>query len=58
MPKKELVSLLVILVWVATFTPIGSSVYNPTESEVQQLGGEKSPLDEPPDPVPQPDDES
>ena len=58
MPKNQLASLLVILVFIASFTPIGSSVYNPTESDVEQLGGEKPTLDDPPEAPVDPDDES
>jgi hypothetical protein len=47
MAKKQLASLLVIVVWIASFVPFGNSVYNPSEGEVQQLGGER-PLADPP----------
>lgn len=60
MPRNQLASLLVMLIWIAAFTPIGSSVYNPSQEDVQQLGGEKSTTDEPVDPPadPEPDDEN
>ena len=59
MERKQIASLLVTLVWVATFVPFGSSVYHPTEGDVQELGGEKAAVDEPAEaPAPGPDDES
>jgi hypothetical protein len=60
MPRKQLASLLVIVVWVATFAPFGSSVYHPTQGDVEELGGEKQqPVDEPKreEPPPDPDEE-
>ena len=58
MPGKQLASLLVVLVWLATFVPFGNSVYKPTEGDVQVLGGEKASVGEPAeDPVPDADDE-
>ena len=58
MPGKQLASLLVVLVWLATFVPFGSSVYNPTQGDVQELGGEKASVGEPEEePAPATDDE-
>ena len=58
MPGKQLASLLVILVWIAAFVPFGSSVYNPTPGDIQELGGEKAPVDGPQEePAPNADDE-
>ena len=58
MPRNQIASLLVILVWVATFVPFGSSVYNPSQNDVQELGGEKPATDEPEEaPAPPPDEE-
>jgi hypothetical protein len=58
MPRKQLASLLLIVVWIAGFVPFGNSVYNPTPGDVQELGGEKPSTDEPrEDPLPPPDDE-
>jgi hypothetical protein len=58
MARKQIASLLVVLVWVATFMPFGSSVFNPTESDVQELGGERSTASAPEEPAPRADDES
>jgi hypothetical protein len=58
MARKQLASLLVVLVWIATFMPFGSSVVNPTESDVQELGGEKPTANPPEEPAPRADDES
>lgn len=57
MPRKALASLLLILIWVATFVPYGNSVYNPTPVDVQELGGEKQPLDPPQDETAPPSDD-
>ena len=58
MPRNQLASLLLILVWIATFVPYGNSVYNPTPGDVQELGGEKQPLNQPQEePAPPADDE-
>jgi len=59
MPRKQLASLLVTVVMVATFAPFGSSVYHPTQGDVEQLGGEKPSPDEPrEEPPPDPDEEN
>jgi hypothetical protein len=62
MLKEHLVGLFLILVWTAGFTPFGSSVYHPTAIDVEQLGGERSTLEDPPEPAPaptpEPDDEA